>query len=68
MSVEASIELLHLVVIQSLMLVSPMLLTTMALIHQKETEFPGERVKLYKLAVDVLLRRWQRQDRRLYPP
>ena len=30
MSVEASIELLHLVVIQSLMLVSPMLLTTIS--------------------------------------
>ncbi|NQV32969.1 MAG: SUMF1/EgtB/PvdO family nonheme iron enzyme [Phycisphaeraceae bacterium] len=39
---------------------NPMLLTTMAVIHQKETELPGERVKLYKLAVDVLLRRWQR--------
>ena len=38
---------------------NPMLLTTMALIHQKETRLPNERVKLYKMAVDVLLRRWQ---------
>ncbi|MFC1763595.1 NACHT domain-containing protein, partial [Planctomycetota bacterium] len=38
---------------------NPMLLTTMAVIHQKETRLPTERVKLYKMAVDVLLRRWQ---------
>lgn len=39
---------------------NPMLLTTMALIHQRETRLPEERVCLYSLAVDVLLERWQR--------
>jgi formylglycine-generating enzyme required for sulfatase activity len=39
---------------------NPMLLTTMAIIHQKEVGLPDERVKLYQQAVDVLMRRWQR--------
>ncbi len=39
---------------------NPMMLTTMAIIHQGETELPQERVRLYGLAVDVLLRRWQK--------
>jgi len=39
---------------------NPMMLTTMAIIHQKETGLPKERVKLYDLAVDVLVRRWQK--------
>jgi len=39
---------------------NPMLLTTMAIIHQREIGLPSERVRLYKLAVEVLLRRWQR--------
>ena len=39
---------------------NPMLLTTMAIIHQRDIGLPEERVKLYKLAVDVLVRRWQR--------
>lgn len=39
---------------------NPMLLTTMAIIHQKEIGLPRERVRLYKLAVDILLRRWQK--------
>ncbi len=38
---------------------NPMLLTTMTLIHQRETQLPRERVKLYDLAVGLLLRRWQ---------
>jgi len=38
---------------------NPMLLTTMALIHQKEVGLPRERVRLYDLAVRVLLTRWQ---------
>ncbi|MCP4453534.1 MAG: hypothetical protein GY809_18905, partial [Planctomycetes bacterium] len=42
---------------------NPMLLTTMAVIHQRDTELPGERVKLYEMAVDVLLRRWQRHHK-----
>jgi predicted NACHT family NTPase len=37
-----------------------MLLTTMAIIHQREIGLPDERVRLYNLAVDVLLRRWQK--------
>ncbi len=39
---------------------NPMMLTSMAIIHQKDTELPNERVRLYKLVVDVLLRRWQK--------
>jgi formylglycine-generating enzyme required for sulfatase activity len=39
---------------------NPMMLTTMAIIHQNEIGLPSERVRLYALAVDVLLRRWQR--------
>ena len=39
---------------------NPMLLTTMAIIHQKETRLPNERVKLYGLAVRILIERWQK--------
>lgn len=39
---------------------NPMLLTTMAIIHQREVGLPRERVRLYNMAVDVLLRRWQK--------
>jgi formylglycine-generating enzyme required for sulfatase activity len=38
---------------------NPMLLTTMAIIHQKETRLPDQRVKLYSQAVRVLTKRWQ---------
>ena len=38
---------------------NPMLLTTMAIIHQREVGLPNERVRLYDLAVSVLLNRWQ---------
>ena len=38
---------------------NPMLLTTMAIIHQQETSLPKERVKLYQLVVFLLLRRWE---------
>ena len=40
---------------------NPMLLTTMTIIHQQHARLPEERVKLYKLAVDLLLRRWQQE-------
>jgi formylglycine-generating enzyme required for sulfatase activity/uncharacterized membrane protein YbaN (DUF454 family) len=40
---------------------NPMLLTTMAVIHQRETRLPKERVKLYRQAVEILMRRWQQQ-------
>ena len=40
---------------------NPMLLTTMAIVHQKETKLPNERVKLYAKAVEVLVDRWQQQ-------
>ncbi|MFN8459765.1 MAG: hypothetical protein U0401_34805, partial [Anaerolineae bacterium] len=40
---------------------NPMLLTTMALIHQREIGLPHERVRLYNLAVEVLLSRWQKR-------
>ncbi|MGB1251418.1 MAG: NACHT domain-containing protein [Candidatus Promineifilaceae bacterium] len=39
---------------------NPMLLTTMALIHQSRAELPRQRVRLYAEAVDVLLLRWQK--------
>ena len=39
---------------------NPMMLTSMAIIHQKEISLPKERVRLYRLVVDVLLRRWQK--------
>ncbi len=39
---------------------NPMLLTTMAIIHQKEIGLPKQRVRLYALAVDILLRRWHK--------
>ncbi|MFK7843962.1 MAG: SUMF1/EgtB/PvdO family nonheme iron enzyme [Rhodothermales bacterium] len=38
---------------------NPMLLTTMIMVHQEETELPRERVVLYDKAVDILLRKWQ---------
>ena len=38
---------------------NPMMLTTMAIIHQRDIGLPRERVRLYQRAVDVLLRRWQ---------
>ncbi|MCP4531622.1 MAG: SUMF1/EgtB/PvdO family nonheme iron enzyme, partial [Delftia sp.] len=40
---------------------NPMMLTTMAIIHQQEIGLPRGRVRLYDLAVDVLLRRWQKR-------
>ena len=40
---------------------NPLLLTTMAIIHQRETSLPRQRVMLYEQAVDVLLRRWQQR-------
>jgi 3',5'-cyclic AMP phosphodiesterase CpdA len=40
---------------------NPMMLTTMAIIHQQEVDLPKERVRLYNEAVKVLLLRWQRR-------
>ena len=40
---------------------NPMLLTAMAIIHQREVGLPKERVRLYALAVQVLLSRWQKR-------
>jgi formylglycine-generating enzyme required for sulfatase activity len=39
---------------------NPMLLTTMAIVHQKKRRLPHERVRLYSDAVEVLAFRWQR--------
>lgn len=41
--------------------VNPMLLTTMALIHQRNVGLPHERVRLYSKAVELLLFRWQKE-------
>jgi formylglycine-generating enzyme required for sulfatase activity len=40
---------------------NPMLLTVMAIIHQEDVQLPPQKVKLYKRAVEILLRRWQKQ-------
>ena len=40
---------------------NPMLLTTMAIIHQKEIGLPRERVRLFSTAIQVLLNRWQKR-------
>jgi formylglycine-generating enzyme required for sulfatase activity len=40
---------------------NPMLLTVMAIIHQEDVHLPPEKVKLYQRAVEILLRRWQKQ-------
>ncbi|MBN1932714.1 MAG: SUMF1/EgtB/PvdO family nonheme iron enzyme [Desulfobacterales bacterium] len=40
---------------------NPMLMTTMAIIHQREVGLPKERVRLYDIAVQVLLNRWQKR-------
>ena len=47
---------------------NPMMLTTMAIIHQKQTRLPDQRVKLYKEAVDILLRRWQQHKQGALTP
>jgi len=39
---------------------NPMLLTVMAIIHQREVRLPKERVRLYKEIAEVLMRRWQK--------
>ncbi len=39
---------------------NPILLTTMTLIHQREIELPDQRVKVYDMAVDILVRRWRK--------
>ena len=39
---------------------NPMLLTTMAILHRKGAGLPKERVKLYDLAVNNMLQRWEK--------
>ncbi|RJP50852.1 MAG: hypothetical protein C4583_09980 [Anaerolineaceae bacterium] len=39
---------------------NPMMLTSIAIIHQKDIGLPRERVRLYSLFVDVLISRWQK--------
>ncbi|MBK8783148.1 MAG: SUMF1/EgtB/PvdO family nonheme iron enzyme [Anaerolineales bacterium] len=39
---------------------NPMMLTSIAIIHQKDIGLPRERVRLYQLIVDVLISRWQK--------
>ncbi len=43
------------------MAVNPMLLTTMALVHQNNRELPKHRACLYERAVEVLVQRWQKE-------
>lgn len=47
---------------------NPMLLTTMAIIHQRQVGLPKERARLYNLAVEVLLNRWQKRKDLLLSP
>ncbi len=39
---------------------NPMMLTSMAILHQREIGLPRQRVMLFNQLVDVLLRRWQK--------
>ena len=39
---------------------NPMMLTSIAIIHQKDIGLPRERVRLYRVIVDVLISRWQK--------
>ena len=39
---------------------NPMMLTSIAIIHQKDIGLPSERVRLYRLIVEVLISRWQK--------
>lgn len=39
---------------------NPMMLTSIAIIHQQDIGLPDQRVKLYKLVVDILIKRWQK--------
>lgn len=39
---------------------NPMMLTSIALLHQRDIGLPRERVKLYNLIVTVLISRWQK--------
>lgn len=39
---------------------NPMMLTSMAILHQRDIGLPRERVRLFSQLVDVLLRRWQK--------
>jgi len=41
------------------MAANPLLLTTMALVHQRDTKLPRQRVRLYDEAIKVLIQRWQ---------
>jgi formylglycine-generating enzyme required for sulfatase activity/energy-coupling factor transporter ATP-binding protein EcfA2 len=41
------------------MATNPMLLTQMAVLHQRDTKLPDKRVKLYEEVVSLLLYRWQ---------
>lgn len=68
-------------VLERLLVQNPLLLTTMAVVHYNDTDLPRERVKLYRRAAEVLLKRWQQHragraglleavginDRELYP-
>lgn len=38
---------------------NPMLLTVMAIVHQRNVRLPPERVRLYAQVIDVMLSRWQ---------
>ncbi|MEI7990558.1 MAG: SUMF1/EgtB/PvdO family nonheme iron enzyme, partial [Chloroflexota bacterium] len=39
---------------------NPLMLTAMALVHQKETKLPKQKVVLYKKTIEMLLLRWQK--------
>lgn len=47
---------------------NPMLLTTMAIIHQRDIGLPKERVRLFNEAVKVLIGRWQKHKGLPPPP
>ena len=45
---------------------NPMLLTSMAIVHFKDTRLPNERVKLYSKVVEILMENWQRHKGRTH--
>ena len=44
---------------------NPMLLTTLAIVHEQDNRLPHERVRLYERAIEILLTRWEGEQARL---
>ena len=44
---------------------NPMLLTTLAIVHEQDNQLPNQRVVLYKRAIEILLTKWEGEQARL---